>query len=444
MKRKVFISFLGTNNYIQTHYELNGICSPPVRFIQQALIGFLCKDWTSNDRVMIFYTGGSEGAYEKNWLDGGHTNLNKDSGVEKIGLYSTLKSMDFPMKIEGYEIVEGFSVKDIWSIFNCVYDKLQENDEIYFDVTHAFRSIPLFSTVLFNFTHFMKQTKLVSIHYGAFEKLGSARQVAELPLECRIAPIVDLTSLVHLQNTNVAANNFIEFGNIGTIADQLDASASPATRSQRESVEAIKCLKRELAKLNSYILTCQTSKIRKGAYMRVISEQFDKVMGSDKLLSSEKLLLKKIKDNLDAFKGETSDDNIAAAVDWAFRYGMIQQAYTLGQEFVITMTSNLLECRNPFGENEKRRFRTYISGVLGISCNSKYKDDLAEYYELTDKLLSMKWLQALRKEYDVLRRNRNDLNHASGRNKNIDDLKKEFESSYNKCIEILKRGVDNY
>lgn len=69
MARKVFISFLGTNNYLQTYYELKGEYSPVVRFIQQALVGFLCKDWTKNDSVMIFYTGGVNGSYIKKLVD---------------------------------------------------------------------------------------------------------------------------------------------------------------------------------------------------------------------------------------------------------------------------------------------------------------------------------------------------------------------------------------
>lgn len=39
MPRKVFISFLGTNNYVQCRYDINGVVSAPVRFVQEALKG---------------------------------------------------------------------------------------------------------------------------------------------------------------------------------------------------------------------------------------------------------------------------------------------------------------------------------------------------------------------------------------------------------------------
>lgn len=438
MSRKVFISFLGTNNYLQTHYELNGDLSSPVRFIQQALIQSLCKEWTENDCVMIFYTGGDNGSYKKNWLDNGQTFFNENEEVESIGLYTTLKNMDIPMAIEGYEISEGFSEEDIWSIFDCVYDKLQENDEIYFDVTHAFRSIPLFSTVLFNYARFMKQARLVSIHYGAFEKLGSVRAVLQLPLEQRIAPVVDLTSLVELQNTNVAASNFVEFGDVGTIASQLDTDVLPDSKKQRSAYMAIQCLKSELTKLNDYIQTCRMGDIREGKYMKQILAQFNTAMRAEHLQMSERLLLRKIKEHLRDFKTENTDDNIAAAVEWAYRYNMLQQTYTLGQEFVISKVASLLNERNPFEKSEKKRFRLYVGGLLGIPEGAEYKDDLAEYPELTDELLKADWLVALRSEYDVLRKNRNALNHAKGGTKNVATLKNEFRISYDRCLEIIK------
>ena len=94
MARKVFISFLGTGNYLQTHYELNGEKSAPVRFVQEALISFLCKDWTENDRIFIFCTKGAEGSETKNWFDNGHTKVNEDAEIEKIGLEHRLRNLN--------------------------------------------------------------------------------------------------------------------------------------------------------------------------------------------------------------------------------------------------------------------------------------------------------------------------------------------------------------
>ena len=136
MARNVFVSFLGTNNYLETYYDFQGdISARPVRFIQEALVEILCGQWTQKDKILIFCTALSK---KKNWIDNGQ----EDTEVE--GLSSRLKRMNLPVQTEMVEIKEGFSEEDIWSIFNSVYDKLEKDDNIIFDVTHAFRSIPMF------------------------------------------------------------------------------------------------------------------------------------------------------------------------------------------------------------------------------------------------------------------------------------------------------------
>ena len=50
MARKVFISFLGTTNYVQSIYVADSFSSTPTRFVQQALIELKCKEWTEKER----------------------------------------------------------------------------------------------------------------------------------------------------------------------------------------------------------------------------------------------------------------------------------------------------------------------------------------------------------------------------------------------------------
>ena len=57
MARNVFISFLGTNNYLETYYSIGDFkSSQPVRFIQEALIEHLCREWTSEDIHLLHQT----------------------------------------------------------------------------------------------------------------------------------------------------------------------------------------------------------------------------------------------------------------------------------------------------------------------------------------------------------------------------------------------------
>lgn len=460
MARKVFISFLGTNNYLQTKYKLNNVESKVVRFIQQALIEFLCADWTENDRVMIFYT---EASFKANWVDNGHERLNEGAEIEKIGLESTLKGMNFPMKIESYKIDEGFSEEEIWSIFTSVYSQLEKGDQIYLDVTHAFRSIPLFSVVLFNYARFMQNTQLVSIHYGAFEKLGPAYKVKEIPVENRIAPILDLTSLANLQSTNIAASNFIEFGKVGTIANQLDKMAVPSNIADKSS-DAIKVLKEQLAELDYYIETCRIKDIRKGAYFQKINERINAVMKARQLHNPEKELLKRIQQQLVSFGFEATDteENVRAAIEWALQYNMLQQTYTLGQEFVISKVASLIEKLDDNklqfaipgreGDFNKGAWKEFIGGILGVKPGEPYRYNVIDHKvdksnqeqvvkqrtNLANSLLQKDWIWKLKGYYNVLRENRNSLNHGKGGCKKMEDLINDFKNNFNPCLDIIK------
>ena len=118
--RKVFISFLGTNNYVQCKYIFNGESSKPVRFVQEALVASLCKHWTEKDRIFIFYTSkemtGEYGSKELNWLDNGQQRITDDS--ERIGLkhrLEDLKNNGIRPIVEDYGIVAGFSEVEIIS-----------------------------------------------------------------------------------------------------------------------------------------------------------------------------------------------------------------------------------------------------------------------------------------------------------------------------------------
>lgn len=208
MNRKVFISFLGTSDYLETHYTFESrYISRPVRFIQEAAVEYLASDWNEDDAIMIFTT---ESSRERNWIDNGH-----GADKERKGLRSCLLDLGLKVPIYDYDIPEGFNEKEIWDIFDIVYSKLEEGDIVFFDVTHAFRSIPLFSTVLFNYARFMKGISIESVIYGSFETLGTVSFVKEnIPVDQRYAPVINLTGLLKLQQFTEIASGLDNFGRV--------------------------------------------------------------------------------------------------------------------------------------------------------------------------------------------------------------------------------------
>lgn len=423
MARKVFISFLGSNNYLETYYSFEGEKSEqPVRFIQEDLVKRLCHQWTKDDRILIFCTDDSK---TKNWLNDGH-------GDEKLeGLEYRLKSLKLPIQIEMTEISEGFSEEEIWSIFNSVYGKLQEEDEIYFDVTHSFRSIPLFSTILFNYAHYLKRTNLVGVYYGAFEKLGPAYMVRHIPVEERIAPIIDLTSIVRLQELTSAANNLHQYGKMSTLSDLISV-----VEGKGKVKQDVNCIKKNMKEFDLAISTCKLDVIKDGKLIGELQERIKAVKEIPTLSQAHRELIAKVENEINVFKPIDTYENVETAVDWARKYGMIQQAYTLAEELTISKVKDLLLPEYEILRTEENtKCRTFISVLLSMDTKlRKYSNENETLKNLFYQLLSLPIIIELRPYYMELANNRNIINHAKKTDKN---LVEEFDKKYDKIREIL-------
>lgn len=445
MARKVFISFLGTNNYLECCYQYNGVVSQPVRFVQEALIAHICKDWSEKDRILIFCTSkettGEDGAKEINWVDNGQQRINCDS--EQIGLQHRLAdlkaNMDLKPSIEEIDICAGFSEDEIWEIFNTVYNQLQPADQIYFDVTHAFRSIPLFSVVLFNYARFMIGTHLESIVYGAFEKLGSAFKVREIPPEDRVAPVIDLINVARLQEYNQIASGLKNFGKIKQIGSAVNTEVSS------ESDKAISDLGSSIAELDEYINTINLQKIKSGNYIIKFRNNYKYVKRKYKIVDPISKILDELYNETADFVSGSSFQNIEAAINWTIKHDMLMQAFPLVEEYIILHVADMLKDMKPSSLPPKK-YRIFISSLLGmpdLDFNSKnWKGDLAEYPDTADDISEDFLIQELRPEYDKIREARNSLAHGNG-SKSYEELKQLIPVIID-CIDHLNAGYKKY
>lgn len=443
--RKVFISFLGTNNYVQCHYVIDGLPSQPVRFVQEALVEYLCKDWTEEDRIFIFYTSkektGENGSKEINWFDNGHPKTYEE--IEKIGLKHRLddltSSMSLKATIESFDIEAGFSEEEIWNIFDTVYSKLEPHDEIYFDVTHAFRSIPLFSIVLFNYSKFMKETSLKSIMYGAFEKLGPAFKVREMPLEKRLAPVIDLTNIARLQEYNQIASSLKDFGRVKMLKEVITETQETASN------DAFIALGNSISELDQYIETIDLNAIKSGSFIKRFRDNYKRVRRNVGLLA------KPIKNILDELNQETSDfvdisdfRNIEAAINWTIKHGMLMQAYALAEEYIILRAFDKFKKLQPEKLNNKQ-FRMFLSDILGAPEEDfsikKWKGRVADYPAIADEIADETFIKRLRPYYEPIRSSRNSLAHGNGVIKYqrlVDDIPK-----IKTCIDYINTNNDS-
>ena len=442
MARKVFISFLGTTPYIECHYQDGE--SPAVRFVQEALIRNTCKKWQPTDRILIFCTQEAE---KKNWLDGGQPRAVTDK--ERQGLQTRLKELQqhgLKASVEMVPIKEGYSEEDVWNIFSTVYDHLEPEDQIYFDVTHAFRSIPIFSVVLFNFSKFMKDTRIVSIKYGAFEALGNPAEVIKMPLEIRIAPVLDLTNIARLQEYNQLASDLAYYGKVYGIGDTI----------YDENDTMVRDLANSIADLEDYITSLKFQEIREGAFVK---DFLDCLEVGIKFPRPIQQLLERLKEEMSKFVPADSFLNIEAAIEWAKKYNMLMQAYALAVEYVKSFVAEPLYEESRYkNQLPFEDFSLVVTSLLGMSNkdfrNRNWERSLSDCIRrfgeakrdivknIANGLVGNTLIIALRQEvsgkcpYRELNYRRNKFLHADGEF-TYDDLDKDFYPLYEQSRDIL-------
>ena len=132
---------------------------------------------------------------------------------------------DYVDDLEPVAIPDGVNEDELWSLFQTVVDAVDEQEDVIFDITHGFRSLPFLSLLAVAYLREVKKIKLHAVLYGNFE----ARDQSVDPNK---APVIDLSGFVSLFDWMTAANRLTRFGDAGDLAQRL-RDARPARQDQR-------------------------------------------------------------------------------------------------------------------------------------------------------------------------------------------------------------------
>jgi CRISPR-associated DxTHG motif protein len=402
---RVYLSFLGTNDYVECHYVLRDQASPLVRFVQEAIIGLCCADWTKDDRLVFFLT---PDAARHNWEDGHFTDL---QGRPKPGLRSRLQAMKLAPAIQPVMIVEGKNEADIWQLFQTVLQQIKSQDQVIFDITHAFRSIPLLAMVILGYAQVIKNIKIDGIYYGAFEILGPVQAVRQMPPEQRRAPLFDLTPFSALLDWTMAIDRFLGTGDARRVCELAQTQVRPIlkdTRGQDQEAQAIRRLAGLLENFTKNVGTCRGREISQDA---LALQQALNVTAYPDLLPPLKPLLYRLQKKVQGFSGEVLKDGLQAA-RWCLEHNLIQQGLTILQECLIThfVTQGGLE-------PTRKEQRDLASQAAHIFCGNippeSWHPLAAAHREIVERYLDyFQEHAALAKLFRNLSQPRNDINHA--------------------------------
>lgn len=412
--RKVFLSFLGTNDYLPCNYQIAG--HDPVanvRFVQEACIARWCVDWGSDDRIFLCVTDES---HDRNWVDNGH----KDKGgniPERQGLASRLEGLHLAAPVKPVMVPAGRSEEEIWEIFERVFFLLEEGDQLYLDITHAFRSLPMLAMVILSYAKVMRTVSVRAISYGALEALGSVGDVINLPVEERNVPVFDLLPFDRLQDWVTAVDRFTASGDATLIERLADLDMRPvikATQGQNTDAVTIKKLGEQLKTFATVLATCRGRNISAAA---ASVQQSLKRLEDASTLKPLQPLLRKIEPALASFRGEEIADGLAAA-RWCLDHQLYQQGYTILHETMITFVVNMALGKNGRDQQD----RDLVTQCVTIIWKDIPKEDWLPPAK-TDKPITRRMIAWLQPQQDLLNglRNladvRNDLNHAGHNDK---------------------------
>ncbi len=414
MSRKVFISVLGATNYKECQYvdTQSNFKSSKTRFIQVAMFEKFVMNWSSNDIAFIFLTAGNKGSEKKSWLDDGHVKNDTGEVIPSIGLQKLLEKLKPPCEIKPVKIKNGDTEAEIWENFRIIFNCLQQGDEVYFDVTHGFRPLPMLVLVLNNYSKFLKNIKVASITYGNFDARNERNE----------APIMNLTPLSELQDWTAAANMFISTGKTNSISTLLET-------------ENIGSLDTFVDEINE----CRGRDIYSGQSALNLKRDLKKINIKN---HSFRELLEKIERKVESF---ALNDilNGFRAVEFCIQHQLVQQGVTLLQEYIISWVLKDICNENWLNEFE----RNIVSGCMQINSIKSFKPSgkseemRLKSIEIAQKVFSLPYKKKLSDNVfkGLSKGARNDLNHAGKRidSKPTGYFEEKLKYYYKKTLEIL-------
>ena len=426
MARKVFMSVLGTGNYQVCTYVRN-LTRHKTRFVQDAILRDVGVDtWGTEDMVCILLT---EEARNSNWSGGVRKNGQK---VQYEGLEKVLYDAKLKCLVQGIDISDGKDETEMWQVFSKMYGLLQDGDELYFDLTHGYRYLPMLLLVLGNYAKYLKNVRIIYMAYGNWE----GRELDEVDHENDLAPIIDLLPLSVLEDWTFAAGAFKETGRVEPIvkAAKFNVNQNVFSTHVKQSVFRVG---KSLETFANEILVCQSLDIIKGEAANNARNIIKDLSRCGELQQPLAKVLDSIEEKIDAFIVK-SPQNIVTALQWCEEYSLFQQGYTLCQEGIVTLFVERYPTLNPY--YDVRENRDYWSAILGLSeksvkDSSEWTGKLAANISLSKTLLCNDFIKSVRQIYLKLTACRNSANHAGySKESNLNGIVGQLNKLIDQCI----------
>ncbi|HEX8565164.1 MAG TPA: TIGR02221 family CRISPR-associated protein [Pyrinomonadaceae bacterium] len=412
------VSFIGLNRYEFSRYVYDG------KTCETNLFPHAVSSFFKPDKILICLTKESEkaplnnpffikdetGAMLENYLDSA-IKIHKLSATEfrdctyfgQLKQINEEKGLVEPQKVL---IKSGENENELWEIFEKIAGSLNEGDEVVFDITHAFRSIPILAFLVIAFLRETKGIKVHKVIYGAFDaKNGATNEV----------PVFDLTPFVELLDWMSATKQFKTTGNANFLVTLLENKGFNSLADKISSLsEGLRLLRPNQVMQDSAELPTEITNVK------------TKISASSKPFAE---LISSVEKRYEKFSllGGASEKNRLekelALAKWYFDNGMMIHAVLLIREWLSSLICFLVKL-DPYVRENREKSEKLLSGrKLQIGGRS---------YQLKN-FTNGKQLQ---KSWNEIADIRNDLSHTGYREKpkSYSEIKQKVENIFNQYI----------
>lgn len=409
MARKLFISVLGTGLYEKSVYTQGDFKSRETRFIQQATLELIgCKEnWTEEDRVCILLT---DKAKVSNWEVSSRKHPHTKEEIAYEGLNTLLQRMNLRPQIMPVSICDGKNEDEMWKIFQTTFELIQDGDELYFDLTHSFRYLPMLILVLGNYAKFLKNIRIAHISYGNYEARNEEG-----------SPIVDLLPLTVLQDWTFAAADFLHNGRseqLTQLTQQVFKPILRETRGEDQQAQALRKFSDALNNITDKLQMCRGLNITKDKDICRLKMSINQL--SEDIIVPLVPVVKRIEQSFTNFIPDSNILNGLHAAQWCYDNHMYQQAITILQETIVTYI-----CSNYGLPVTDIDARTLVNNAFYIIHNKLQQNEekwkLSNYGKKEEalnkvrELIKLPNIEKLSNSFQTATDVRNDFNHAGFR-----------------------------
>jgi CRISPR-associated Csx2 family protein len=215
----IAIGTLGTNDYMEVKYRFPDGQTIASSYPIHALIQ---REQVKIDQTIILLT---EAARARNW--------------EMLELY--LKDHTSAAQIRGIPIKDGANESELWDIFEAITQAVPEDAELYIDITHGLRHLPMLLIMACAYLRTAKNVAIRSISYGAFE-LGKKEKRTidgrerDIVVECEIFELLPFVALFDWANATSAMQRTGDAGFLAHLLRQTGNGLPSEAGAQLEKV----------------------------------------------------------------------------------------------------------------------------------------------------------------------------------------------------------------